>query len=116
MTPFLQDGQRALTFGSSARDDEERQYPWRGVGRPACEQRLVGDGVADVTLNHPDRDLGSLLRSASKTSEGCRSHGAVHGDGQGFADVSHPLIAQASETFDEHTQRDTLDRVEVDRR
>lgn len=82
-----------------------------------------------LTPARPDGLLVDCVRRASrrsrpgfcapvscKTWESCRSHGAVHGDGQGFADVPHPLIAQASEAFDEHTERDTLDRVEVDRR
>jgi hypothetical protein len=40
---------------------------------------------------------------------------AGHGDGQGSADLPHAVIAEAPETVDEDAERDTLDRVQVDR-
>lgn len=39
---------------------------------------------------------------------------AVHGDRQSGADLLHAKVAQASESLDEHRNRDALDRVKID--
>lgn len=40
--------------------------------------------------------------------------GAVDGHGERGADLPHPVVAEPTESVDEHTERHTLDGVEVD--
>jgi hypothetical protein len=41
---------------------------------------------------------------------------AGDGDLEGFADLQHPLVAEAAETLDQRRQRDALERIEIDDR
>jgi hypothetical protein len=46
-----------------------------------------------------------------------RSSGlAVDRDGQRRTDLAHPGVGESAESFDEHRERHTLDRIEVHRR
>jgi len=41
--------------------------------------------------------------------------GAVDGDSQGGADLSHAGIGESAESFNEQPRRHALDRIEIDR-
>jgi len=68
-----------------------------------------------ITRTCPHRG-GAAVDRLRKPIGDRHSVGAVDGNGEGVADLTHPSVAQPADSVDKHCQRNALYRVQVDRR